>query len=137
MGVSTLYGLTFVAFAVGQIGWGLLAASFPSRPVAIIGALGNATVFATWVITRTVGVPSGPLAGAPLPAGFADAVATTLEGLAVVAAIAAFVASWRRGAASRRARVAILVIAATVAIPLATLAVLSQAGVVPALPPSI
>jgi hypothetical protein len=48
MGVSALYGLTFVAFAVGQIGWGLLAAAVPSRPMAVVGAVGNAAVFATW-----------------------------------------------------------------------------------------
>jgi hypothetical protein len=105
--------------------------------MAVVGALGNAAVFATWVITRIAGVPSGPLAGAPLPAGFADSVATTLEGLAVVAALAALAASWRLSARSPRARAAILIAAAGIAIPLATLAVLSQAGVIPALPPSI
>jgi hypothetical protein len=136
MGVSALYGLTFVAFAVGQIGWGLLAAAVPSRPMAVVGAVGNAAVFATWVITRIAGVPSGPLAGAPLPAGFADSVATTLEGLAVVAALAAL-ATWHRGARSPHARAAILIAAGGIAIPLTTLAVLSQAGVIPALPPSI
>jgi hypothetical protein len=137
MRISAVYGLTFVAFAVGQIGWGVLAAAFPSRPLAIVGALGNAVVFSTWVMTRTAGVPSGPLAGGTLPVGFADAVATTLEGLAVVAAIAAFVAARRRESGSPRARIAILLAAAVVAIPLATPAVLSQAGVIPALPPSI
>jgi hypothetical protein len=88
------------------------------------------------VITRIAGVPSGPLAGAPLPAGFADSVATTLEGLAVVAALAAL-AAWHRGARSPHARAAILIAAGGIAIPLTTLAVLSQAGVIPALPPSI
>jgi hypothetical protein len=137
MRVSPLYGLTFVAFAIGQIGWGMLAAAFPSRAMAILGALGNAAVFATWVITRTVGVPSGPLAGGTLTAGFPDSVATTLEGLAVVAAVGALLASRRRRTAGSGARMTILVAAAAVAIPLATLAVLSQAGILPALPPSI
>jgi hypothetical protein len=115
----------------------MLAAAFPSRPMAILGALGNAAVFATWVITRTVGVPSGPLAGGTLTAGFPDSVATTLEGLAVVAAVGALLASRLRRTTGSRARVTILVAAAAVAIPLATLAVLSQAGILPALPPSI
>jgi hypothetical protein len=137
MRISAVYGLTFVAFAIGQIGWGLLASAFPSRPIAVVGAVVNAVVFSTWVITRTAGVPSGPLAGSMLPVGFADAVATTLEGLAVIAAIAAFAAARRRGRDRPSARVAILLATAVVAIPLATLAVLSQAGVIPALPPSL
>jgi hypothetical protein len=137
MGVAALYGLTFVAFAVGQIGWGLLAAAVSSRPMAVVGALGNAAVFATWAVTRTVGIPSGPLAGGTLPAGFADSVATTLEGLAAVTALAALAASWHRGARSSHAQAAILIAAGGIAIPLTTLAVLSQAGVIPALPPSI
>src|SRR5437764_13152371 len=36
---STLYGLTFVAFAVGQIGWWALVTAFPSRSLAVLGIL--------------------------------------------------------------------------------------------------
>ena len=75
---STLYGLTFVAFAVGQIGWWALATTFPSRTLAVLGILGNAMVLTIWVVTRTAGPPIGPEAGGPLPVTFPDAVATNV-----------------------------------------------------------
>ena len=131
---STLYGLTFVAFAVGQIGWWALATAFPSRPLAALGILGSAAVLVIWVITRTSGPPIGPAAGGPLPVTFPDSVATTLEGLAVVTALVSLLPAMRDGIASVRTRTAILVAAAAVALPLATLAVLSQMGVLTSLP---
>jgi len=133
---STLYGLTFIAFAVGQIGWGFLALRWPSRVLAAIGLAGNAAVMAIWALTRTVGGLVGPAAGTKLPVGFADAVATTLEGLAVVGAVVAVAASRRRGEVSRRTAAGVWITAAAIAVPLATLAILSQLGALSSLPPA-
>jgi hypothetical protein len=133
---STLYGLSFVAIAVGQIGWAALIVAFPSRGLAILGIVGNAAVIALWAISRTSGVPVGPVSGSPLPVGFPDAVATTLEGLIVCACVAALVVSHGDRLASTASRAWVWGGAAAVAVPLATLAVLSQAGVLTSLPPA-
>ena len=100
----------------------------------MLGILGNAMVFTIWVVTRTAGPPIGPEAGGPLPVTFPDAVATTLEGLAVVTGIVALIPSMRDRVASIRPWATMLTLAAIVAIPLWTLAVLSQAGVLTGLP---
>jgi hypothetical protein len=131
---STLYGWTFVTFAVGQIGWGPLVSAFPSRWLAVAGILGNAAVFVIWVITRTAGAPLGPSAGAPLPATFPDSVATTLEGLAVVTGLAGIALSFQGRRASVAARSGVLASALVVSVPLTTLAVMTQAGLITSLP---
>ena len=131
-----LYGITFVAFAIGQIGWGLLAARFPSRPLLVLGLVGNALVFVLWTLTRTVGSFVGPFAHIAMPVGFPDAVATTFEGLAVANCIAGLVVSRRPRQTSRTLAAGVWITAAAIAVPLATLAILSQIGLLPSLPPS-
>jgi hypothetical protein len=133
-GESALYGWTFVAFAIGQIGWGALANALPSRRIAILGILGNAAVLVIWVITRTTGPPVGPGSGAPLPVTFPDAVATTLEGLTVAGGLVALGLSRTARQMSSALRGTIWAIAAAVAVPLATLGVLAQMGVISSLP---
>jgi hypothetical protein len=79
-----LFGAFFVAVALAQLGWAVAVASNPTRTVYVIGALGNALIAVTWVISRTTGLPLGPGAGEPEPAGIADVVSTAFE-LVVVA----------------------------------------------------
>jgi hypothetical protein len=45
----------------------------------LVGALGNALIAVTWVISRTTGLPFGPGAGEPEPVGIADVVSTAFE----------------------------------------------------------
>jgi hypothetical protein len=78
-----LFGVFFVAVALAQLGWVVAVASNPTRTVYLVGALGNALIAVTWVISRTTGLPFGPGAGEPEPVGIADVVSTAFE-LAVV-----------------------------------------------------
>jgi hypothetical protein len=78
-----LFGVFFVAAALAQLGWVVAVASNPTRTVYLVGALGNALIAVTWVISRTTGLPFGPGAGEPEPVGIADVVSTAFE-LAVV-----------------------------------------------------
>jgi hypothetical protein len=78
-----LFGVFFVAVALAQLGWVVAVASNPTRTVYLVGALGNALIAVTWVISRTTGLPFGRGAGEPEPVGMADVVSTAFE-LAVV-----------------------------------------------------
>ena len=78
-----LFGVFFVAVALAQLGWVVAVVSNPTRTVYVVGALGNALIAVTWVISRTTGLPFGPGAGEPEPVGVADVVSTAFE-LAVV-----------------------------------------------------
>ena len=78
-----LFGVFFVAVALAQLGWVVAVVSNPTRTIYIVGALGNALIAVTWLISRTTGLPFGPGIGEPEPVGIADAVSTAFE-LAVV-----------------------------------------------------
>lgn len=78
-----LFGVFFVAVALAQLGWVVAVVSNPTRTVYVVGAVGNALIAVTWVISRTTGLPFGPAAGEPEPVSIADAVSTAFE-LAVV-----------------------------------------------------
>jgi hypothetical protein len=74
----------FVAAAAGQVVWGALALVRAPRWWLALGAAGNLVVAATWVVSRTIGLPVGTLAGRVLPIGFPDSLATALEVAVVV-----------------------------------------------------
>lgn len=74
-----LFGVFFVGVAVAQLGWVVAVVSNPTRTVYVVGALGNALIAATWVISRTIGLPFGPEAGEPEPVGIPDVVSTAFE----------------------------------------------------------
>jgi hypothetical protein len=78
-----LFGVFFVVVALAQLGWVVAVVCNSKRRVYVIGALGNALIAVTWVISRTTGLPFGPEAGEPEPLGIADLVSTALE-LAIV-----------------------------------------------------
>jgi len=73
----------------------------PSRLWLWLGLAGNALVIAVYVASRTAGLPIGPDAGRPEPAGGLDVVSTVLE-LALVAGCAALL--WRPSLADRPVR---------------------------------
>jgi hypothetical protein len=85
-----LTGVFFIVVALFQLAWAVAVLAWPSRLVYAVGAVVNALVVITWIVSRTTGVPVGPEAGEPEAVGFADVLATGFEVLLV--AIAAGVA---------------------------------------------
>src|SRR5438876_775541 len=88
----------FGVAAAAEIVWGVVALARAPRWWLAVGALGNALVVATWLVSRTVGLPIGPYAGVVLPVGFADGLATILGTVTAVGAAALAV----RGAGAAR-----------------------------------
>lgn len=82
------FGLFFVIVGWGQALWALGLLLAPRRWLILAALIGNAVVVATWVLSRTVGVPIGPEPWTPEAVGIADLVSTVLE-LAIVAGCAA------------------------------------------------
>jgi hypothetical protein len=78
-----LFGVFFVLTALAQLVWVVAVVCNSTRRVYLIGAIGNALIAVTWIISRTTGLPFGPEAGEPEPAGIADVVSTAFE-LAIV-----------------------------------------------------
>jgi hypothetical protein len=119
----------FAVVAAAQIGWGAVALARAPRWWLALGAAGNLLVAATWVVSRTAGLPAGVYAGIKLPVGFPDALATALE-VAIAAGAAALMIRGRSPArpAARSPRVTIA--AAVVVGALALVGVLAQAGAI-------
>jgi hypothetical protein len=119
----------FVVVAAAQLVWGAVALARAPRWWLALGAVGNLVVVATWVLSRTVGLPVGEVAGITLPVGFADGLATALEAVTVVGAAALLVRG--RGPARSVARSPGVTVAAAVVVgALALVGVLSQAGAI-------
>jgi uncharacterized membrane protein YgcG len=120
----------FVAVAAAQLAWGAVAlARAPRRWWLALGAMGNLVVAATWVVSRTVGLPVGEYAGITLPVGFPDLLATALEAVTVVGA-AALLVRGRAPARSPARSPGATVAAAVVVGALALVGVLAQAGAI-------
>jgi hypothetical protein len=96
-----LTGTFFVAVALFQLAWAVAVIARPSPALYLTGAVVNALVVITWIVSRTIGVPVGPEAGEAESIGLPDVLATSYEAL-LVAAIAAL--ALRAGAARRLLR---------------------------------
>lgn len=83
-----LYGVFFVAVAVGQLSWAFLVLWRPSRLVYWLGATGNFLIALFYVITRTIGTVIGPDATEPARLGFGDTAVTAYE-VAIVLVVGA------------------------------------------------
>jgi hypothetical protein len=119
----------FAVVAAAQLAWGAVALARAPRWWLALGAVGNLVVVATWVVSRTVGLPVGEYAGIALPVGFPDGLATALEAVTVVGAAALLVRG--RGPARSVARSPGVTLAAAVVVgALALVGVLSQAGAI-------
>jgi hypothetical protein len=119
----------FVVVGAAQLAWGAIALVRAPRWWLALGAVGNLVVAATWVVSRTVGLPAGEYAGTTLPVGFPDALATALEAVTVLGAAALLVrgrAPARSVARSPRVSVAAAVVVGALALG----GVLSQTGAV-------
>ena len=78
----------FVAVGAAQFVWGAVALARAPRWWLALGAVGNLVAVATWVVSRTVGLPVGVYAHTRLPVGFPDTLTTALEAVAVIGAVA-------------------------------------------------
>ncbi|MFP3991236.1 hypothetical protein U9R90_27975 [Streptomyces sp. E11-3] len=113
-------GVFFYAIGAFQAGWAVAVLRSSGRAVMLLGLLANAGVIATWVVSRTEGMPVGPGAGVPEGITRADATA------AVFQAVICVVALWRirqrpaRGFASSM-RAVLLVGAASAAVAATTM----------------
>jgi hypothetical protein len=124
--VYWLYGLFFIGTAPAQLGWALAAVpAAPARWLLCAGALGNALMVITWIVTRTVGVLIGPAATMPDRAGFGDLAATIMEVLIVTGCLVLL--SWRPQTGAGRAWQARM-IAALIVVPFLVLALYSAVG---------
>jgi hypothetical protein len=125
---SSLNLAFFIAVAAAQLVWGMVALVRAPRWWLALGAAGNLVVAAIWFVSRTVGIP-GVYGGITLPVGFSDGLATALEVVIVVGAVALM--SQRRDLARSAARSAGVVVAAAVVVGgLALGGVLAQAGAI-------
>ena len=79
-----LFGLFFLAVGAFQLIWAQAYLLNRGRAVAAAGVLANTAIVATWLLSRTIGVPLGPQAWVPEPVGLVDLTATSLE-LALIA----------------------------------------------------
>jgi hypothetical protein len=119
----------FGVVAAAQLVWGAVALAQAPRWWLALGALGNAVVVATWVVSRTVGLPFGEFAGLTLPVGFPDGLATILEAVTVVGAAGLLVRG--QGPARSAARSPGVALAAAVLVgALGLVGVLSQADTI-------
>jgi hypothetical protein len=83
-----LSGIFFVGVALFQLAWAVAVVLRPSRRLYLAGAVVNALIVLTWIVSRTTGIPVGPGAGEPEAVGLPDVLATACEVLLVVAALA-------------------------------------------------
>jgi hypothetical protein len=119
----------FVVVAAAQLAWGAVALARAPRWWLALGAVGNLVVVATWVASRTVGLPFGEYAGITLPVKFPDTLTTVLEAVIVLGAAALLVRG--QGPARSVARSPGVAVAAAVVVgALALGGVLSQAGAI-------
>jgi hypothetical protein len=125
----------FVAVAAAQIAWGAIALVRASRWWLALGAVGNLAVVATWLTSRTVGLPAGSAAGITLPVGFPDGLATALE-IAVVLGAASLTARWLAGSRAVAGSPRVTMATALVVGVLALAGVLVQTGAISSAPSS-
>lgn len=101
----------FIVVGLMQLGAAVLLVAPRPRPWFWLGILGSAAVIGTWLVSRSLGLPFGAEPGQAEQVGMADAAASLLEGMTIVA-----LALWLVSGDERRRRGAYLAgIAATLA----------------------
>jgi hypothetical protein len=83
---STILGAGFVPTAIFQVAWAAPAFVRLDARTLDVGVAVNGAVVATWIASRTFGLPFGPHAWVAEPVGAVDATATVLEMLIVIGA---------------------------------------------------
>ena len=82
-----LFGTFFAVAAGAQLGAAWLLAFRPARPLVAAVALGSAAVICLWLVTRVIGLPVGPEAGATEAVGPLDVLASACELVVVLACV--------------------------------------------------
>jgi hypothetical protein len=132
------YGLFFVVTGLVQLLWAMAVVLRPTRALLAFGALVNAAIIASWIVTRTVGLLIGPGGDEVEPVGLADAMASAFEVVVVLGSVLTLAGGGKRWnrlqPRSAEALTWTLVLLTAVA---TTLGLLSAMGVAPGvLPPS-
>jgi hypothetical protein len=117
----------FGAVAAAEIIWGLIALVRAPRWWLVLGALGNAVVVTTWIVSRTVGLPVGEFAHEVLPVGYADVLATIFGAVTLVGAATLAIRGSGPARAAASARGSALAAAIVIGV-LALSGVISQAN---------
>lgn len=89
-------GLFTLAVTVGQMAVVVSGLNRPSRTLWALAATGNAIVLGIWALSRTTGLPVGPVPGTPEAAGLLDLACAAYE-VAVVAGSLALAANGLAG----------------------------------------
>ena len=79
--------LFFTGLGIFQLAWAALVLGRPSRLLYAAGAAASLGTIAVWAVSRTSGLPFGPLAGIAERAGRADVISTVFEEALVIALI--------------------------------------------------
>src|SRR5207245_11457593 len=98
------YGVFFIGLGIVQVGLAAVIVLVPSRRLFAIAAAGTGMVMGIWLLSRTVGMPIGPIPWSPEPVGFTDVVTILLEGIAVIQFLRLFRPPGRPGHRSRISR---------------------------------
>jgi hypothetical protein len=89
--LSWMHGVFFAVVAWLQLSWAVAVVIRPTSRLLTAGAVGNALIIGTWVVSRIWGVPVGPDSWTPEAVSFADILATSFEGAIVVTCVAVLV----------------------------------------------
>lgn len=90
------YGMFFLAAALAQGVFGVAILRYPARLLSLAGILGNLSIVALYLVTRTLGVPLGPHAGEIETAGVLDMAATAAELGVILALVTLLDGAYRR-----------------------------------------
>jgi hypothetical protein len=91
------FGVFFLVTAVAGLGYAAWVVARPSRRLLRVGVAANLAIVALWLVTRLVGLPLGPEAGATEPFGALDLAASSAELVAAAIAAVLLAAPRRRG----------------------------------------
>lgn len=73
------HGTFFAVVAWLQLSWAAAIVVKPTRLLLALGALGNAAVIGTWIVSRTTGIPFGPTKDVAEDVALSDGVCTAFE----------------------------------------------------------
>lgn len=82
------HGTFFAVVAWLQLSWAAAVIVRPTRRLLLLGVLGNLAVIATWVVSRTAGMPFGPTKGESESIALSDGLATGFEVAIVLISLA-------------------------------------------------
>jgi hypothetical protein len=82
-----IFGVFFILAAGFQIAWAIPVVVGRSTIIYATGALANGALIGIWVVSRTIGLPIGPMRWMAEPVGGTDVTAALLELLLVVGSL--------------------------------------------------